>query len=151
MVIRVLKIAGVTTPKSIPRWFDNSGARAPCLLHDGIDFGCGRDVVTDRKFRGAWNAERNSRIVSETLARPDCEFQARLQIEEGHGPMLEFRANDAFCWQAKTIAIEIHRPFQVVNAEGNNRNARFHGMAPSLGEGQNVPDRLSDRVLTSRA
>ena len=33
-----------------------------------------------------------------------------------------------------TCAIETYRPLQVVNAEGNNCDAWFHGMTPSLGE-----------------
>ena len=88
--------------------------------------------MTEREFGGAWIAYWNSCIVSETLPRPNCEFQARLQIKEGNSPMVEFFANDALRWQAETIVVEMYCPFQVVNAESDNCDAWFHGMALSF-------------------
>ena len=54
--------------------------------------------MTEREFGGAWIAYWNSCIVSETLPRPNCEFQAGLQIKEGNSPIVEFFANDALRW-----------------------------------------------------
>ena len=78
MMIGVLKIASVTTPKSILRWLNDNSACDLRLLHNGIDFGDGRYVVTNREFGGVGNAYWNPCIVSQTLARPNCEFQAWL-------------------------------------------------------------------------
>ena len=41
MMIRVLKIASVTTPKGFLCWLDDNRTRTLCLLHNGINFGCG--------------------------------------------------------------------------------------------------------------
>jgi hypothetical protein len=78
MMVRVLEIACVTTPKGFLCWLDDNGACTFCLGHNGIDFISGRNVVTDSEFGWVWNPYRNSRIQSETLARPNCEFQAGL-------------------------------------------------------------------------
>ena len=50
-------------------------------------------------------------------------------------PIFEFFAENALCWQAETVAVEMCRPFQIFNAEGNNCDAWFHDMALSLVEG----------------
>ena len=64
MMIGILKIACVTTPKGFLRWLDDDRTCALCLLHNGIDLGSGRDVMANREFGWVWSSYRNSCIVS---------------------------------------------------------------------------------------
>lgn len=45
--------------------------------------------------------------------------------------MLELRTNDALRFQAKATTIKPKRPFQVINADGDDSNSSFHPMALS--------------------
>lgn len=128
MMIGILEIAGIATPKGFLCRLDDKGTCVPCLFHHGIDLDGGRDVMTNGEFRGIWNAYRNPCIVRKALARPNCELQTGLQIKEGDGPMLELPAKDALRWKAQAISIEVHRPLQILDAEGDNRDARLHGV-----------------------
>lgn len=60
------------------------------------------------------------------FARADCKLQPGLQIKEGHRSMLELCTNDALRFQAKAITIEPKRPFQVINADGDDGDSSFH-------------------------
>ena len=59
-------------------------------------------------------------------ARPERELEAGLQVEEDDSAMLELLADDALRGQAEAVAVEDERPLQVVDAEGNEGDARFH-------------------------
>jgi hypothetical protein len=59
-------------------------------------------------------------------SRPQREFQTRLQVKESNCPMLEFCANNAFGLQAKTIAVELNCPLQIINAKGDKSYPRLH-------------------------
>jgi hypothetical protein len=78
------------------------------------------------KVGGAWAGWRQTAIMRNTLARPERQFQSALQVKKGYRAVLEFFADNAFGWKTQAIPIEINRPFQVVNAEGNYRNTRLH-------------------------
>ncbi len=48
MLIRILKVAGITAPKSFLSWFYDNRTGIFCLLHDRIDLGLGRNVMSKR-------------------------------------------------------------------------------------------------------
>src|ERR1039457_7623946 len=74
MLISVLKITAVTTPKGFLSRLYYDRACLPCLLHDRIDFRSGPDVMSECELRAAWAAERNFRIVGNALAGPNRQF-----------------------------------------------------------------------------
>ena len=64
--------------------------------------------------------------MRDVLLRPKRELQPRLQVEEDHGAMLEFRADDALRREPQAVAIEAHRALEIVDAEGDEGDARLH-------------------------
>jgi hypothetical protein len=47
-------------------------------------------------------------------------------LEESDRAMFELFADDTLGPEAEPVAIEADRPLQIVDAEGDERNARFH-------------------------
>ena len=64
--------------------------------------------------------------MGDALTRPDREPQKGLQIEEGHGPVLELRADDAFRLEPEAVPIESERLLQIINADGENGDSSLH-------------------------
>jgi hypothetical protein len=71
-------------------------------------------------------ADGKSGVMRQTGTRPERQLQARLQVEEGDRAMLEFPADDALRAEAESIAVEPHRPVQVVHPECDERDPRLH-------------------------
>src|SRR5882672_8877675 len=67
--------------------------------------------------------------MGQALAGPERQLQPCLQIKEGHRPMLELCADDALCSETQPVAIEPERPFQIVDADGDHGDSRFHAIA----------------------
>ncbi|MNT93368.1 hypothetical protein D3C72_2348250 [compost metagenome] len=65
--------------------------------------------------------------MRKTGARPDCQLQSGLQVEEGHGAVLELLADDACGGQAQAVAVEAHRTLQVIDTQRDQRNPGSHG------------------------
>ena len=82
--------------------------------------------MPEGEIGGACTAQRNARIMGNALAWPDRKLQPSLQVKEGYGSVFKLLADNAFCLEAKAIAIEPKRPLQVVNANGNNGDSRLH-------------------------
>src|SRR2546426_4426802 len=123
-----LKVAGVTAPERVLCGLGDSRARLFCLLHDRINFLFTVHVMADGKFSGTFRTFRNSCVIRNVVSRPNCEFQAGVQIEEGNGAMLKFSPNNPLRRQAQPVAIESERLFQVVYAYRENCDPWFHGV-----------------------
>ena len=95
-------------------------------------------------------------------ARPHRETQARLQIEEGDGAVLEFPADDAFGGKAEPVAVEGERAFEVVDAAVGRQlwharetvdriraKAGLHRVVLCLGTNGAFPPGDLDELLTS--
>jgi hypothetical protein len=65
-------------------------------------------------------------VVGDVGAFEDREFQAAGEIEEGDRAMLELAADDALRRQAQPVAVEFQRRLEVIDAEGENGDTRFH-------------------------
>ena len=70
--------------------------------------------------------------MSQTLAGPDCQLQARLEIEEGYRSVFEFLSDDTGSLESEAIPIKPKRALQIVNAEGDDCKSRSHA---DLGKG----------------
>jgi hypothetical protein len=66
--------------------------------------------------------------MGKAFARPDCELQTGLQVEEGHRAMLELRADDAWRFQAKPVAIEPQRALEIVDPDSDESDSRLHAV-----------------------
>ena len=85
---------------------NNDGARALRLLHDCINFGLGRHVVAQGELSSARRTYWKPRIMRETFAWPDREFEPGLELKKCDCPMLEFLSDDAICLESETITVE---------------------------------------------
>src|SRR5262245_6924708 len=74
MTVRVLEVAGVTTPESVLSRLDHDGTRLLRLRHHSINFFPRPDVVPEGELCGAWVAQRQTCILGEALARPNCQL-----------------------------------------------------------------------------
>src|SRR5438309_8009524 len=126
MPVRVLKVAGVAAVKRIAGALQDARSSLGRLRHYGIDFGFRGYVVREAELGCAPRTDCDARIMGEARARPERELESRLQIEERHGAMLELGADDAFGVQAQPVAVEPQRALEVVNAQGDERDARLH-------------------------
>lgn len=120
MAVGVLEVAGIAAPEGLLRRFHDSRAGLPRPLHDGIDLRLAGDVVAQRELGRAATAERDAGIVRDVAAREERQLQARLQVEEGDGALLELRAEDALGRETQAVAIEADGRFEIVDAEGND-------------------------------
>lgn len=116
MIIGVLEIAGVASPKRILGRLDYLGTRAFRLLHDRVDFIFAAYIVSDGKLGGAVSGFRNVRIVGDVMARPNRKLQSGLQVKKGNSPMFKFLTNNPLSWQSQSVAIKRQRSFQIVYA-----------------------------------
>ena len=129
--VGILKVTRVTSPEGILRRFDDDRTRFPCLLHDVIDLGPGRNVMSKSEIGGTRLARGKAGIMRETFARPDGKLESGLQIEEGNRSMLELVSDDTFRLQPKAVTVEIERSFQIIDAERNECYALLHVRHPN--------------------
>src|SRR6478735_2115898 len=66
-------------------------------------------------------------VVGDAFARPDGEHEARLEFEPGDGAEFELLAHDAVGGEAEAVAVEADGPGQIVDAKGDDGDARLHG------------------------
>jgi hypothetical protein len=130
MPVRVAEVAGIAAIECVLRRLDDLGAGAPRLLDRLVDLFPARHIVADRERRRTVPGLRQARIVGDVVLRPDRELQSSREVEEGHGAVLEFAADDAFCRQAETIAVKCQRPLQVGDGQRQHGYARFHRGSP---------------------
>lgn len=71
--------------------------------------------------------------MRKVVARPECEPEAGLQIEERDGAVLELLPDDAVGPEPQAIAVEAHGPLEIVDADGQDRNTRLHEEHPHAG------------------
>src|SRR5205823_6405287 len=128
MPVRVLKVAGVAAVKRIAGALQDARSSLRRLRHHGIDFGFRGYVVRKAEFGCALRSDRDACILREASSRPERELEARLQIKESDRAVLELRADDAFGLQAHSVAVEPQRALEVVNAQGDERDARLHAL-----------------------
>src|SRR5690606_18118512 len=126
MAVRVLKIAGIAAPESVVRRLDDGSTRGGGGRHHSIHLRPGRNIVPERHFRRAVRAERKAGIVRDAAARPQRKPQAGLELNEHHGAMFEFAADDALGGETEAIAVKAQRSVEIVDADGDDGNARLH-------------------------
>jgi hypothetical protein len=64
--------------------------------------------------------------------------QTLQQIDKHDGAVFELLAGDALGRQAKTLAVEAQRRFEVGHAKRDQSDARFHRFAPASAAGRGV-------------
>ena len=128
--VEVLEVSGVATPERIARRLDGRRAGVCRLRHHRVHLGPGRDVMADREVGCAGRGGRKPRVVRDARARPECELEARLQIEKRDRAVLELRADDTFGFEAEAVAVEAERSLQVIHAQRDERDARLHVTLP---------------------
>ena len=95
MAIGVLEIAGIAAPERLLGRLDDDRPGLPGLFHDLIDLGFRRHIVAQAERRCTRRSRGQARILGKARARIERELETALQVEEGHGAVLEFRAEDA--------------------------------------------------------
>src|SRR5690554_4026883 len=126
MAIEILEIPRITTPESVLGWFDDRSPGRFRLLHHGIDFCSGGNVMTERHIGSAGALQRQASVMGNTLARPKRQFQPRLKVKERNSAMLEFLADDAIRMETQAIAVERKRAVQISHAKRDNGDSSFH-------------------------
>ena len=66
-------------------------------------------------------------VVRDAVAGPERQTKAGLQIDEHHSPVLELRADDAVGRKAETVTLEAQRRLEIVDAQREHGDSRFHG------------------------
>src|SRR5438128_2156246 len=109
-------------------YFSNTVIRGQAMF-EGLagGFFLAVDVVADGEVGRARRLGRQAGVAGDAGPRPERELQAGLQVEEGDGAVLELLADDALRRQAEAVAVEAQRPLQVVDAQGEHGDPRFHG------------------------
>ena len=111
MIIRILKIAGVASPKRRLSSLDYLCARSFRLFHNGVNFFFAVYIVADGKLRRATRGFGNVGVISNIIARPNCKTESGLQFKKSDGPMFKLLANNSLGRQALAVAIECKRLF----------------------------------------
>src|SRR2546425_818954 len=111
VTIGVLKVASVTAPERVLCGLGDSRACLSCLLHDRVNFLFTVHIMANGKFSGTFRTFRNLCVIRNVVSRPNGQFQAGVQIEEGNGAMLKFSPNNPLRRQTKPVAIEFERLF----------------------------------------
>lgn len=81
--------------------------------------------------------QNKARVGGEAAPGPERQFQARLEIEEGHRAVLELGPHDSLRGQLQSVAIEGHGAFEVLDPESDEGDAWLHdesegpGFAPT--------------------
>src|SRR5690606_391263 len=70
-----------------------------------------------------------ARVVRNAAARPEREHDTAFQPEEGDSAVLELRPDDSVRLQAETVPVESAGLVEVVHAERDHGDARFHSAA----------------------
>lgn len=97
MTVRVLEVTRLTTPKGLPRGFQQPRASGDCLAHESIDFTFTANVMAECELSGAPAGCRDVRIRGDVRTREKSELNAvccGLKFDDG--AMLELGANNAF-------------------------------------------------------
>jgi hypothetical protein len=96
---------------------------------------------TSRSLVTLWPRARrdgDAGVVGEIAALEQRQAQTLQQIDEHDGAVFELLADDALGRQAKTLAVEAQRRFEVVHAKRDQSDAGFHGFAPASAAGRGV-------------
>jgi len=96
MIIWILKIACVASPKRSRCALDYFCSSSLRLIHDRMDFRLCIDVVADGHFSGARWSLSDPCVMRNRIARPKCQLETRLQIKKSNGAMLKLFADDSF-------------------------------------------------------
>jgi hypothetical protein len=85
-------------------------------------------------LRVYWSSSSRMRSLSipglgkKLPSRPQRELQPGLRVEERDGALLALGAHHALGLQAKTIAVESHSSFPIINAKDAERDPRLHAL-----------------------
>lgn len=93
VTIGILEVPSVASPEGRTGGFDDRGTCAGCPLHEGIDLLACSHVVSERQICGATRLTRQSGVAGNAGARPQCEDESALQLEEGDCPVFELAAD----------------------------------------------------------
>jgi len=125
MAVGILEVAGIAAPERIVRRLHDGGAGAARLLHRGIDLLPAAHVVADGEIGRARGGNRQSGVVRDAGARPQRQPEPGFEVKKCDGAVLELLADDAFGYESER-AVERERSRQIVDAERDERDARFH-------------------------
>lgn len=71
-----------------------------------------------------------ARVLWDAFSRPDGQLHASVQIEKRDCAILKLRAENTLRRQTQPIPVKRERLFQIINAKGDNSDARFHISSP---------------------
>jgi hypothetical protein len=95
MLIGILKVTRVPSPEGVLGGFYDGSARSLSMLHNRIDFGFGRNIVSNRELRSTRLTCSETCIMSEAFAWPEGELESILQVKENDCAMFEFLSDYA--------------------------------------------------------
>jgi hypothetical protein len=71
--------------------------------------------------------------MTNALARPQCETQAGLKLNEHNRPILKLFTDDAFGGKSQALLVEAQRGFKIVDANGDYGDSWLHVISLTLG------------------
>lgn len=125
-MIQVLEIARVASPEGVGCGLHDFGSCGCGLGHYSVDFLFGVDVVCQSYVRGGGVTEGEAGVGCQAFARPDGEFEAVLQVEEGHSAVFEFCTDNSPGGETEAVAVECDSGAKVVYGEGDESDVWLH-------------------------
>src|SRR5690606_26629692 len=89
-------------------------------------------IVAQRECRRTRGALWKTTVMRDAGAWPQRQAHAALQIEEGDCAMFKLLAHDAVGLQPQPVAIEVHCPLQIPDAQCDDRDTWFHRPIPPV-------------------
>ena len=129
VTIRILEVSSVATVERCVCGLDDLGPSPLGLVHNSVDFLLRGDVMREGKLRTTGRLQWQAAVAGQTHTWPQSQLQARLQIEECDGSVLNLCSNDSLRYEAETVSVESYCAFEVVDPEGNERNVRLHDVS----------------------
>jgi hypothetical protein len=126
VLVGVEEVSGITAIESGMGFFEDGGAGVAGLGEEGIDFGGGVEVMGEHEIGRSRGRDREAGFVGNTGAGPKSESEAGLEFKKDDGAVLKFGADDALSGKAEAVAIETKGALEIIDAEGDEGDARFH-------------------------
>jgi hypothetical protein len=127
MLIGILEIASIASRERLVCRFENRGSRGFGLVHQQVNFFFAPDSVGQGNVRRTGSVNRQVSVVSDACGWPQSQLDPVFSLKEDDCSLFECLPNHSLCGQTKPVSIEGQRPIQIIDAQGNDRHAWFHG------------------------
>src|SRR6266581_4681884 len=126
MPVRVLEISGIPSPKPVVRGVGDFRSRLLRLFHRCIDFLSGFYDVADGELCGTRRADGYFCVLGQRGLWMQRQNEIVVHVEEDHGAVLEFRADDPLRRQTHSVAIKTQESVQIADPQCDDFDPRSH-------------------------